>query len=301
MRSSTALVRIEGRVLAVGTPVDRGEAQAWLERISLLPLGANPKKYQPPAGRHDAALDVRSSVRDQVHALDGLSYFRLLAALLAANPPAAADAPIVPFLARLGLAPGKDRAAEGLDASVVKALDAAPRAAQEKILTAAAPVKAVSGWTVAGPGAGAPGSLERAAEVAAGYDRTLDGVTFTAEVDGAGRPLDGGAPRVLRFTRGKGPPAEVLWTLTVYDERGAAGGRQARAQASSPRGTSSCTAATGRSTCCSRPSWPRGHEANWLQVPPGPYALVLRLHGPREKAPSALDGSWRPPAVVKAR
>ena len=27
----------------------------------------------------------------------------------------------------------------------------------------------------------------------------------------------------------------------------------------------------------------------------------LRLHAPRQRAPSALDGTWKPPAVAKAR
>jgi hypothetical protein len=299
-RSPTALVRIQGRVLAVGGPNDRGEAQAWLDRLALLPLGANPKKYQPPPGRPDASLDTRSSVREQVHAIDAVVYFKLLASLLKANPPAAADAAILPALALIGLKPGRDYDSSGLDVSVIKALAGVPRVAQEKIMAAAAPAAPINGWTAAGPGAATPGYLGRAARVAAGTDRVLDGVVLVAEVDGGGKALHGGTSRALRFTRGKGPPAEVLWSLTVYDQRGAPmAGKLGRSQL-----TSRSKFQYGRDGSLElllQVDWPRGRESNWLQVPAGPYALVLRLHGPRQKAPSALDGSWKPPGVGKAR
>ena len=38
--------------------------------------------------------------------------------------------------------------------------------------------------------------------------------------------------------------------------------------------------------------------ANWLPAPDEPFYLVLRDYYPAEEA---LDGSWAPPAVVKAR
>ena len=40
-------------------------------------------------------------------------------------------------------------------------------------------------------------------------------------------------------------------------------------------------------------------EANWLPAPKGPFVLMMRLYWPKEKDPSILDGSWKPPAVTK--
>lgn len=37
-------------------------------------------------------------------------------------------------------------------------------------------------------------------------------------------------------------------------------------------------------------------ESNWLPAPDGPIYLVMRLYWPKE---SALDGSWKPPAVLR--
>ena len=300
VRSPTALVRVEGRVLAVGGPNDRSEAQGWLERISLLPLGASPRRYAPPPGRRDASLDVTAPVRDQVHALDAVAYFRLLATLLKANPPAPGDAAILAALAHIGLVPGQDYEPAGLDASVIKALAGAPRAAQERILAAAGSAPAVNGWSVAGAAAAAPGFLGRAAAVAAGHDRALEAVALACEVDGAGRPLDGATGLALRFTRGKGPPAEVLWTLTAYDEHGApVAGKSGHGQLTSRNKFQ--YGRDGSLELLLQAAPPAGREANWLQVPEGRYAVVLRLHAPRERPPSVLDGSWKPPSIGKAR
>jgi hypothetical protein len=41
-------------------------------------------------------------------------------------------------------------------------------------------------------------------------------------------------------------------------------------------------------------------ESNWLPAPKGKFVLMLRLYWPKEKAPSILDGTWRPPAVKLA-
>ena len=37
-----------------------------------------------------------------------------------------------------------------------------------------------------------------------------------------------------------------------------------------------------------------GLAANWLPAPLGEFALVLRLHAPKD---AALTGAWRPPPV----
>jgi hypothetical protein len=266
----------------------------------LLPSGANPKKYLAPLGRPDASLDMRTPLREQVHGLDAVVYFKLLATLLKVNPPSAADAAILPTLAQIGLVPGKDYDSSGLDASVIKAMAGVPRVAQGKIMAAAAAAPPVNGWTLVGAGAPVGGYLGRAAEVAAGASRALDGVVLTAEVDGGGKPLDGRVRRALRFNRGKGPPAEALWTLTAYDASGApAAGRPGRNPLTS-RGKFQYHR-DGSLELLLQVDPPKGRESNWLPVPAGAYAVVLRLHGPLVRPPSALDGSWKPPAIGKPR
>jgi hypothetical protein len=73
-------------------------------------------------------------VRDQVNALDGVAYFTLLAQLMKTNPPAAADAPMVAKLAKIGVVPGQDFDPSKLDPAVVNGINAAPKPAQGKIM-----------------------------------------------------------------------------------------------------------------------------------------------------------------------
>jgi hypothetical protein len=40
-------------------------------------------------------------------------------------------------------------------------------------------------------------------------------------------------------------------------------------------------------------------EANWLPAPKGDFLPMLRMYYPVETSPSILNGSWKPPAVVK--
>ena len=41
-------------------------------------------------------------------------------------------------------------------------------------------------------------------------------------------------------------------------------------------------------------------EANWLPAPNGPFVMTLRLYWPKDRPPSILDGTWKPPSVEKA-
>ncbi len=41
-------------------------------------------------------------------------------------------------------------------------------------------------------------------------------------------------------------------------------------------------------------------ESNWLPAPLGRFILMMWLYWPKEKAPSILDGTWKPPAVARA-
>jgi hypothetical protein len=41
-------------------------------------------------------------------------------------------------------------------------------------------------------------------------------------------------------------------------------------------------------------------EANWLPAPKGDFLPMLRMYWPKDSGPSILNGSWKPPAVLKA-
>jgi hypothetical protein len=73
--------------------------------MSLVPLSAYGKPYTPPNRNVDPSVDMKTPVREQVHALSAVDYFKLLAQFLKTNPPAADDSAIVSKMARLGIVP----------------------------------------------------------------------------------------------------------------------------------------------------------------------------------------------------
>lgn len=42
-------------------------------------------------------------------------------------------------------------------------------------------------------------------------------------------------------------------------------------------------------------------EANWRPAPVGDFIPMLRMYWPKERSPSILNGTWKPPQVVKGK
>src|SRR6476661_9567380 len=101
-KSPTSIVWLLGRIYCTGTPEDYAEVHALQDEFKLVPLSSYGKPYQPPAGQVDAAIDMKTAVREQVDALSGVEYFTLLADLLKRNPPAAADAAAIERFKNIG-------------------------------------------------------------------------------------------------------------------------------------------------------------------------------------------------------
>jgi hypothetical protein len=40
-------------------------------------------------------------------------------------------------------------------------------------------------------------------------------------------------------------------------------------------------------------------EANWLPAPKASFVLMPRMYWPKQKDPSIINGTWKPPAVER--
>ena len=107
LKSPTSLVWMLGRIYSSGTPADYAAVHRLQDRFRLVPLSAYGKTYTPTPGEVDPSLDEKTPVREQVNRLDAATYFKLLADLMKANPPAPEDAPMVERMAKIGLVPGQ--------------------------------------------------------------------------------------------------------------------------------------------------------------------------------------------------
>ena len=306
VKSPTGIVWVLGRIYSTGTPDDYKAVHTLQDKFTVVPLFAYGKPYMPPPGIVDPSFDMKTAVRKQVNALDVEAYFKRLADLMKTNPPTPQDAPIVARMARIGLVAGKDFDPSKLDFLDRELLKTVPKLALVEMGLHLKRQKTTNGWLYFTKGVGNFGTdyLTRgmANLLGPGWNRPQDAVYPLSQKDANGDAYDGAKYKyVMRFDKGKLPPAEAFWSLTMYDDdfffvpnpidrydlaqrdklmTNADGSVDLYVQAESPG---------------------KDKEANWLPAPKGKFDLVMRIYAPRKTSPSILDGSWTLPPVAKVQ
>jgi hypothetical protein len=300
-KSPTNVVWIIGRTYCSGTPEDYKAVHEFQDQLSLVPLSAYGKSYTPPLGHVDPSADMKTAVRDQVNALDAETFFKLMVDLMKNNPPAAADAPILARMSRIGIVPGQDFDMTKLDPSAAAALQKIPDLAKAKIMSSFTTIGTiVNGWGVLLK-AGVYGTdyLDRAfiAAFGLGANRPEDAIYPTSITTADGKPYDGTNKYVMHFDKGKLPPVRGFWSLTMYDAQFFFVENPLNRYNLSQRNKlkSNQDGSVDLYLQASNPGPDK--ESNWLPAPEGKFVLMLRLYWPNEMAPSILNGTWKPPAV----
>jgi hypothetical protein len=304
-KSPTGLVWILGRIYCTGTPDDYAKVHALQDKFSVVPLSSYDKSYTPVPGEVDANFDMKTGVRDQVDTLGVNEYFNYLAKLMKTNPPAAADAPILARMAKIGLVPGQDFDLSKLGVFDQEAIKAVPKLAQVKILEyfkkAAVPV---SGWSYLTNDVGVYGTnyIQRALVTAIGLgaNRPQDAIYPTSQKDANGKEYDGSSDKyVMHFEKGQLPPAKAFWSLTMYNDRYFFVPNPLNRYTLSSRNKFVSHPDGSVDLYLQADSPGKAKEANWLPAPKAKFIPMLRLYWPSEKPPSIIDGSWKPPAIKK--
>lgn len=302
LKAPTNMVWILGRTYCTGTPEDYKACHAIMDKYQLAPLSSYGKPYTPPAGKVDPAIDMKTPVREQVHKLDAVAYFTLLASLMRDNPPAAEDAPMVAKLAKIGIVPGKDFDAANLPTAAAGII---PRAAQKMIMSHFDQGGTnLNGWIFTTK-AGVYGVdyLQRAfiTAIGLGANRPQDAVYPTSDVDAEGKPYSGANRYVMHFPKGLTPPANAFWSVTMYNDDYFFVDNRLNKYTVSPRNALKYDANGSLHIYIQNESPGKDKEANWLPAPSGKFILMMRLYWPKESAPSIIDGTWKPPAVQKVK
>ena len=302
-KSPTSMVWILGRIYCTGTPEDYAAVHALQDQFTLVPLSSYGKPFTPPAGTVDPSIDMKTAVREQVNRMDPVSYFTLLAQLMKANPPAAADAPELAKLAKIGLVAGKDFDASKLDADFVKRV---PQVAFDRIMLqfkVGKSIKNINGWMFDSE-AGVYGMdyLNRAfiTAIGLGANRVQDAVYPTSLKDAEGKAYDGANKYVVHFPKGQLPPVRGFWSITMYDANYFFVANPINRYSISARQSLKANPDGSIDLYIQNQSPGADKESNWLPAPKDKFILMLRMYWPSEKSPSITNGSWKPPAVKKA-
>jgi hypothetical protein len=304
-KSPTGIVWILGRIYCTGTPQDYKAVHALQDQFAIVPLSAYGKPYTPPEGKVDANIDMKTPVREQVNKMDAGAYFKLLADLMKTNPPAAADAPMIEKMAKIGILPGQGFDIGKLDPAVAKGLQGAPKAAQEKIMAHFGTAgTSVNGWIfTTKTGLYGTDYIQRAliTAIGLGANRPQDAVYPTSEKDAEGNPYDGANKYVMHFDKGQMPPADGFWSLTMYNAEYFFVANKLNRYTLSSRDKFKLNKDGSVDLYIQKDMPGKDKVANWLPAPEGKFILMMRLYWPRETPPSIIDGSWKPPVVKKAQ
>lgn len=301
LKAPTNLVWILGRTYCTGTPDDYKACHAVMDKYSLVPLSSYGKPYTPPAGKVDPSVDMKTAVREQVNSLPIADYFQLLAKLMKDNPPAAADAPLVAKLAKIGVEPGKAFNAAKLSPEVAKAIATVPETTFPKIMAHFKQAgTAEKGWIFTTK-AGIYGTdyLQRAliTAIGLGANRPQDAVYPTSENDVDGKPYSGEHKYVLHFAKGQTPPVDGFWSLTMYNGKYFFVDNRLNKYTVSPRNDLKYNSDGSLDIYIQKDSPGPEKEANWLPAPADKFILMMRLYHPKETTPSIINGTWQPPGV----
>lgn len=311
VRSPTRYVAIVGRIQTSGSDADLRSVQALQNRLRLVPqtVRARPGERTAPSLDDSTVIGPADPPQQALQALDISAYFNLLARLLGATaPPVAADAPMLQTMARIGLEPGKPFSLDAMEPAVQQALQRIPARAKERLAAYRPQLFAnVDGWQVAlEPGDFGTDYLRRAAVAAVawpGWPAPQQLLQMSTQVDAEGRALSGAHDYLLSFARGRQPPADAFWSLTL--EADADGRRSFVANSADRIGLGSrdklpVDADGALALQLQNLSPGLDHATRWLPAPKGDFVLTLRLYAPRGTPPSALppgQGSWSPPPV----
>ncbi len=302
IEAPTPYVWIIGRTKTDGPP-DYDAVHKIQAGFKITPLSRWGKTPEPVAVNIDKTIDMKTPPKLQADAMPAGRFFAIAAELVKTQPPHLTDEPIIARLKRIGFDAGQSFDINRLNPSIRGALATVPEDAQ-KLMQWKTPAiaRVVNGWSMNTDTMGVYGNyyLKRAivAQLGLGANVPEDAIYPLSLGDDTGKPLGGANNYVLHFDKGKTPPVEAFWSVTLYDPDGfqVANGLNRFAVSSwmplkyNPNGS--------LDLYFRNESPGADKEANWLPAPKGPFNLTMRLYAPKR---DALTGEWIPPPVTMTK
>ena len=297
IKSPTDMVWIISRIQTNG----RGDVAAVnkLQDQFKLTHHAAKGKGAPKGAAALAAADTRTSPVEQVAKMDAQSFFSRVAMLLPGNPPAKEDTAMVERMKKLGIVAGQPFDTSKLDPAAAKAIQEGAKSGLDAIMAAAAGTTGDirNGWTMNWD-LGRYGSNYGLRAVIAytnlGANAPEDILAMRTRLDSGGHPLNGANKYVLHFDKGKSPPAEAFWSLTMYNEKQFLVANPLERHAIGDRDKPHSNPDGSLDIYIQHESPGRDKEGNWLPAPKDNFTVILRIYSPRAEL---LERRWEPPAI----
>lgn len=300
LRSPTSLAWLIGRTYSDGAPADLAAVHELQDGMSLKPLSAYGAASAPPARKIDPAIDMVTSPREQVAAMDATTFFGILAAKMLDNPPAPGDAAVIARIAKLGIHPGCAVDPAKLDPVAALGVAHAPLLGQAEILIHEQSAgDQVNGWLwPKKTGKYGKDYLQRSVIAAVGLGANLpaDAVYPMTKEDSDGQRLNGKHRYVLHFASGATPPVKAFWSVTMYDDAMFFVANPLSRYAIHAKDPLTFNQDGSLDPLIQHDAPNPTAQSSWLPAPEGDFVLMMRMHWPKTPA---LTGAWTPPAVAR--
>jgi hypothetical protein len=301
VEAPTPIVWIIGRTKTDG-PADYVAVNKIQVGFKITPLSQWGKPVTPVEVTVDPNIDMKTPPKIQVEMMEGKRYFAYAAELLKSVRPHPTDEPIIEQMRRLGIERGRSLDLDTLDPAVKKALELAPKAAQQLMAwKARSMARVANGWSMNTDIMGVYGNnyLKRAlvAQFGLGANLPEDAIYPLSLVDSAGRALDGASSYTIHFERNQTPPVDAFWSVTLYDKEGYQVPNSLNRFALSSWMPLKYNVDGSLDLLIQNGAPDADIEGNWLPAPKGEFNLTMRLYAPRSEA---LTGKWNPPPVTRA-
>jgi hypothetical protein len=305
IRAPTETVWLQGRTQTNGkadyAAVAKIQDQYKLTPLSRFRKSAGKAASAPPASSH-ANVDLKTPPLEQVASMSAQAFFTRVAELLPANPPAKEDAPVVEKMKKLGIVAGQPFDASKLEPAVAQGIEQGAKTARDSIALA---VKGSTGdlrngWTIywdVGRYGTNYGQRALMAWLNLGANAPEDIIAPTTRLDGGGRPLNGANKYVLHFDKGKAPPTEAFWSLTLYNDKQFLFANPLDRHTIGSRDRLAVNPDGSIDIYIQNDNPGKDKEANWLPAPKENFSVTLRVYWPKQEM---TERRWIPPPIQRA-
>jgi hypothetical protein len=293
--ATTPWILIAGRTLVDGDK-DLPNVLALQQQYRLTPLSY----WGKPEAELPASHDIWAPYKARQ---DPLASWRTINRAMTESPPPGNERALLDLLAEVHIGPGQNL--DTLDEESKRGLARAARDAHKMMIQARTDLAGgsiVNGWR-RGP--------ENAGRLGKNGEYMVRGITnfkgivandpveakyFQALKDKSGKPLDASKGSYeLNFPKGKEPPADAFWSVTLYDHSTNLVDNPLDRYSIGDRTPGFKHNKDGSLTIYIQSESPGADkESNWLPAPEGRFNLSLRVYRPQ---PAVLDGSWMPPVL----
>lgn len=306
IQSPTQMTWLLGRIQVNSAEDGATTVRAIQDSMRLVPLSEfGNENYTPPVGIVKAENKDIIPVKT-IQELDVKTYLNRLSELMVANPPAAADAPILEKMAKIGFVPGQPFDVSTDNFILRTKLSKLPGFIHEKMeARRAEPDRALlnNGWMMVTEDIGTYSTdyLRRAYIDFIGLGALIpeDAVYPNCSFDKNGDRLNASKKYTIHFESNQIPPVNAFWSLTAYNEDEFLVKNELNRFALGDRDELNFNADGSLDLYIQSKKPNEDRMQNWLPLPKsGPFYLTLRLYWPKE---IVMDGKWEIPFVVPVK